>query len=90
MIPTKFHPFRSLGDPYLVVPDGRAPWSLQISDFEEGCQHSSIHECYQQNPRKYHGKAFAYSVDSTGSDKLNNFIGQIQNYDYLIVGAPIS
>ena len=42
-----------------------------------------------KNPRKSHGKAFAYSVDSAGSDKLNNFVGQIQNYDDLIVGVPL-
>ena len=27
--------------------DGRAPWSFQLSDFEEVCQHSFIHECYR-------------------------------------------
>ena len=62
--------------------------SFQIS--KGGYQHSSIHECYRQNPRKYHEKTFTYSVVSAGSDKLNNFVGQIQNYDYLIVCAPLS
>ena len=62
-------------------------FSFRIS--ERGCQHLSIHEFYRQNPRKSHGKVFAYSVDSAGSDKLNNFVGQIQNYDYLIVGFPL-
>ena len=89
-IPTKFHPFQILGDPYLVVPDGREPWSFQLSDFEKGFQHSSIYECYRHNPRKYHEKEFAYSVGSAGYDKLNNFIVQIQNYDYIIICAPLS
>ena len=29
-------------------------------------------------------------MDSAGYDKLNNFVGQIQDYDYLIVSAPLS
>ena len=43
-----------------------------------------------QNPRKYHEKVFAYSVSSSGSDKLNIFVSQKQNYDYLIVCALLS
>ena len=43
-----------------------------------------------QNPRRYHEKAFANSVSSAGSDKINNFVGQNQNYDCLIVCALLS
>ena len=62
----------------------------QLSDFEGSVNTHTFMSVIDKNPGKYHGKVFAYSVGSAGSDKLNNFVGQIQNYDYIIVCAPLS
>ena len=94
MTPAKFRPFWSLGDPFLVVPNGRVPWSFshrhQLSDLKGGVNTHPFMSVINRNPKKHHEKAFAYSVGSAGSDKLNNFVCQIQNYDYLIICDPIS